>query len=487
MDFTAENISRLFGNEAAEDEQVSALQNYYYKGQLYKQIKSDNPLYIIVAHKGAGKSALLRVCSSEETSAGNISIELNYQDTMYNNKSLSLQELTITAKQELCKSIFKYLIERIMDMNAKHRTKELGEWITAFSGVLKNTVGTSYGEIKRSIPNITETVFYRIFSNEVFKTKKVTVYIDDLDLGWNNDQNNIKTISAIIGAVREIIRKCNNQLHFRIALRSSVYYSVRTSDESTDKFESAVVWLSWTNDEIYRMLVKRVLAYENKTIDDAKLNNVHQKALTKYITNVFDPVFRGKGKWENAPIHRIMMSLIRKRPRDLIKLCLLAAHAAELNQHNKILTSDFQEVFSEYSQGRLQDTVNEYKTELDNIEEVLLKFKPSQREAGKSIYKQDELSKKLDGIIGQLSNTTFSNHAVLDSRSLRVFLYKINFMTARKELPDGTIQRLYFEDHKYVINEYADFGYDMEIHPAYRWALQPSMRDNYYNLIYLSD
>lgn len=34
--------------------------------------------------------------------------------------------------------------------------------------------------------------------------------------------------------------------------------------------------------------------------------------------------------------------------------------------------------------------------------------------------------------------------------------------------------------HRYVQNEHTDFGYAFEIHPAYRWALQPSRMDEIY-------
>ena len=52
-------------------------------------------------------------------------------------------------------------------------------------------------------------------------------------------------------------------------------------------------------------------------------------------------------------------------------------------------------------------------------------------------------------------------------------MYKINFITARKELSNGQIDRKYFEENRYLSNQFIDFGYDWEIHPAYRWALQP--------------
>ena len=57
--------------------------------------------------------------------------------------------------------------------------------------------------------------------------------------------------------------------------------------------------------------------------------------------------------------------------------------------------------------------------------------------------------------------------------SLLNFLYKINFITARKVVDGEEIQRKYFEENRYLTNTSVDFGYDWEVHPAFRWALQP--------------
>ncbi len=51
-------------------------------------------------------------------------------------------------------------------------------------------------------------------------------------------------------------------------------------------------------------------------------------------------------------------------------------------------------------------------------------------------------------------------------------MYKINFLTARKEGVGG-IERKYFEESRYLSHKFVDFGFDWEVHPAYRWALQP--------------
>ncbi|HML74219.1 MAG TPA: hypothetical protein PKB02_06955, partial [Anaerohalosphaeraceae bacterium] len=66
------------------------------------------------------------------------------------------------------------------------------------------------------------------------------------------------------------------------------------------------------------------------------------------------------------------------------------------------------------------------------------------------------------------------------------FLYKINFLTARKVQDDNNINRFYFEENRYLASDFCDFGYDWEVHPAYRWALQPDDIRNIYRELDLS-
>lgn len=51
-------------------------------------------------------------------------------------------------------------------------------------------------------------------------------------------------------------------------------------------------------------------------------------------------------------------------------------------------------------------------------------------------------------------------------------MYKINFLTARKDTADRIVRK-YFEENNFLSNKFVYFGFDWEIHPAYRWALQP--------------
>ena len=59
------------------------------------------------------------------------------------------------------------------------------------------------------------------------------------------------------------------------------------------------------------------------------------------------------------------------------------------------------------------------------------------------------------------------------------------FMTARKEMPQGIIRK-YFEENRYLSSQFADFGFDWEIHPAYRWALQPENISDIFRTLHLT-
>ncbi len=67
----------------------------------------------------------------------------------------------------------------------------------------------------------------------------------------------------------------------------------------------------------------------------------------------------------------------------------------------------------------------------------------------------------------------FRNKKEATDNDLLQFMYKINFITARKTLDDGKIERKFFEENKYLTYRNVDFGYDWEIHPAFRWVLDP--------------
>lgn len=314
---------------------------------------------------------------------------------------------------------------------------------------------------------------------QFLKENRIVVYIDDLDRGWQSKHADILRISVLLNAVRDLCND-NKGLQFRISLRSDVYYLVRTSDESTDKIEGSVIWHSWTNHEILVLLIKRIETFFGREVNVDILMRTEQGNLSHYLDAIFEKKFTDYGKWKNVPIYRILMSLIRKRPRDLVKLCTLAAKDAYDKGDVIIKTENLKAIFPEYSQGRIQDTVNEYKSELPEIERLLLNMKPSTKGIKEHIgyiYDTNRMKQKIRSI-QERGRFYYTNGKTATEDDLLQFLYKINFITARKTLPDNYIDRKYFEENRYLSSNVVDFGYSWEVHPAFRWALSPNGIDS---------
>ena len=489
IEFNEDTIRAIFGHEAAEDETIERLKSYYLKTSVYNSMKSNVPLLVLVGHKGVGKSALLKVLSSEDADDGRVAVNVQPNDIVnLDISSDNFLEKIETWKDGLANIIInKLLVYLNSALFEKQEDIPLKKWMERFGELLTSVVGKKLSDLQNEKITLSSSDFTILFKNALFSEKQIVVYLDDLDRGWENTKNDVKNLSAMLNAIRDLSRDMKN-LRFRLALRSDVYYAVRTSDETTDKIDGSVIWQSWSNHEILVMLIKRIETYFGRTIDENDLLKKHQQNIAYYLDSVFEQRFQGNGHWENAPMYRVLMSLIRKRPRDLVKLCTLAARRAYINGHNSILTSDLKSVFNNYSNDRLTDTSTEYKSELPQVQELLLKMKPSQKELQSGtpcLFTREQLIKKLDNVLS-MSHFTFKDGKPVTPPNLAAFLFKINFVTARKEY-NGKIFRVYYDENQYIYNDFTDFGYSYEIHPAYRWALQPTSTNDIFKQVELLD
>ena len=474
IDFSEQQIRELFGDLAAEDEKRERFSSYFVKTDVYEKIHNFLPIRILVAHKGIGKSAVFRMSYLENLKDNVLSIWvrpddiLGMADTENENDPLELIRLWKSGLEELLVEKVASYFEIAKENDAINRIfKKSLKFTERISMIIKKVQEiVDFDAIKKSV------------ADQYLKNRKIVIYVDDLDRAWNGSKQNIYRISALLNAVRDM---CNetNELCFRISLRSDVYYLVRTADESTDKVDGNVLWLKWTEHELLALLVKRVQSYFNNDISEKDLLNMKQGEMAIYLDDIMADTFEGAGKWNNRPIRYIFLSLIRRRPRDLINLCTLAARNANAEGRNLIVTEDWEEVFEQYSSSRLQDTINEHKYELPDIERLLLGMKPSHdmKKTDKPfVYDKARLSRKIEGIM-QNGKFYFANNKECTVDELIAFMYKINFLNARKDVSGGFIDRKYFEDNKYITSKNIDFGYDWEVHPAFRWALYPESRD----------
>lgn len=474
VDFSEEQIRDMFGDLAAEDEKRERFSSYFIKTDVYKKIHNFLPIRILVAHKGIGKSAVFRMSYLENVANNVLSIWVKPDDILgIANTRNDADPLEMIRQWKA--GLEELLEEKVI---ANFNISKDNETINQISrNGLKLT--ERIGMIVKKVQDVVDVdAIKKSIADQYLKNHKIVIYVDDLDRAWNGSKQNIYRISALLNAVRDM---CNetDELCFRISLRSDVYYLVRTADESTDKIDGNVLWLTWTEHELLALLVKRVQSYFDNDISEKELLDMKQREMSTYLNDIMSDTFEGAGKWNNRPIRYIFLSLIRRRPRDLINLCTLAARNANAEGRNLIVTEDWEEVFEQYSSSRLQDTINEHKYELPDIERLLLGMKPS-HEMKKTekpfVYDKERLVRKIEGIM-QSGKFYFANNKECTVEELIAFMYKINFLNARKDVDGGFIDRKYFEDNKYITAKSVDFGYDWEVHPAFRWALYPETRD----------
>lgn len=278
MVFDDETIQKLFGFEDAESESIERLKEYYFKKDTFDRVTAELPLRILVGHKGTGKSALFKVAISEEKEAGNLPILIKPDDIAELGKN---NENFLLRIRQWKYGLIKIIGEKVFSEFGLYDEKATSK-LTQFGLKLISFISETINVAK---DNISLTEGQKILTDNFLKKKRIIVYIDDLDRGWEGKKEDIIRISALLNAIRDLSNE-NSGLLFKVSLRSDVYYLVRTSDESTDKIEGSVVWCKWTNHEILVLLIKRILTYFGDSVDENTLMKTPQLHLRFHLEHL---------------------------------------------------------------------------------------------------------------------------------------------------------------------------------------------------------
>ena len=463
--FNDETILSLFGAQAAEDEDPERLKAYFVKNKAFDRARAGIPLRILVGHKGIGKSAILVMSFQEDLEDDSLALWLKPTDL---SKAWSVDGTFVERVEGIKRNILKLIAQKSLE-----KLNIMG--ITVGENAVLSSVKQLSDLLLTKIQDSNEATIDEKIAANFTASQKIIIYIDDIDRGWAATKRDVENISALINVARDLANE-NRNIQFRIALRTDAYNLVRENDESGDKIEPYVIPVSWSNHDVLVIMAKRVANYFDKDVSIEQLEGQSQLEMSRHLYPVISERFAGGGHWANRPIHNVLLSLTRRRPRDLVKLLSGAAIEAEKSGRRKISTRDLENSFPEYSKARIGDLVSEFKSELPEIERVLYSMKPTTKEAKEKekrfLYRNDELIAKLNGI-GTNQNISFKNTKTVSGQTLAEFLFKIDFVIARRE-KGQLIERFYYEDHSKLQSNFVDFGFVWEVHPAYRWALNPT-------------
>ncbi len=498
--FEPTNITKIFGSEDAADEDIQRLKEFFFKRADYKSVKSDSSLIIVTGFKGVGKSALLKISYEEDLGEKKPSLWIRPDDIIEMMDELSKNDLDFSKTVLLWKrGIAKLIASRIASdwlFVYGDDSKAALQWAqeTGYRNrdFIQKVIAILQPKIKPNINTESDiTIFqqgeHHIIERLLDKKTNIFLYFDDLDAGWQATKEQRNKLSALILALRNMTSDIPS-LRVRLALRTDVYTLLRESDESTDKFENFVVNCSWQNHDIIVLLAKRILTFLKEDVDDSLLQKYKLSELSNILGKIMDKKFTHTKSWKNKPTNKVIASLIRSRPRDMIKLCTFAAKVAyeRDNFTNKIKDIDFEKILNDYSLNRVQDIVNEFKNELPNIETLLYRMAPTTKEIKEKkkntfVYTTAELLSKIKNIRQNISlDLVYKTHT--DDIDIAHFLYKIGFITARKEIEKQNkkfIDRKYYDEKKQLLKTGAigDGGYSWEIHPSYRSAISTRQKD----------
>ena len=179
VSFDEETIRAIFGHEAAEDEEIDRLKRYYVKTEIYNSIRSSIPLYILVGHKGVGKSALFKILILEDNEEGNIPISIQPDDILdiKTTEENFLQRIR-DWKEGLAKIIFR---ELILTLNAYIVTPvenpKMKEWIGNIIKLVGNLFGKKLTELQDNYLDLSNAQIVSFFKNSLQNCKNTVKII----------------------------------------------------------------------------------------------------------------------------------------------------------------------------------------------------------------------------------------------------------------------------------------------------------------------
>lgn len=298
IDFNEDQIGDMFGELDAQEDNEQRLDDFFLKTDVFEKIHNNRPLRIIVAQKGVGKSAILRKSYLENIHNNQLSLWVR-PDDIENLETIENSTDTIKLIRQWKNGLEKLIITKVCENFEVSSDEEINKYFKYSFKITDKLLKI----IKKANEHVDISEVNKLITQQYMKTNKIVVYIDDLDRAWNGSKENIARISALVTAARNMCSD-DSSLKIRISLRSDVYYLFRKADESTDKVSTNVITLDWTQHELLAMLVKRIQLYFGNKLPDSSLLEMSQDNMAEHLNIVMEDKFKGRGKWNNAPLRK---------------------------------------------------------------------------------------------------------------------------------------------------------------------------------------
>jgi hypothetical protein len=483
--FDDQTIRALFGCADAESEDDKSFSQLFVASGTFERFKELLPLRIVVGNKGTGKTAFIKKIHSEINHTQKyIPILIDPfildeiggpapDDPIAATKHWRIVFARIAASRILSDKLPDSILQNAGQNFSS--SQQFLNWILSFSS--KRTSG------------VTDILLPKIIVRP--DSSKIVFLVDDLDAGYDGTMKKLQYIYNFLLAARMVSTK-ESGIYFRIALRWDIYDLIERAGISRDfdKIRENSIFLTWSNHECFTIMAYRVSSFFGEPLpyNTFLTNDMDQDSLARYLYPVIDEKFYGRGAWANVPMRKVLLSLIRRRPRDLITLLSSAARNSNKARSLRINSEHLNGALPTYSSDRLSDIILEFKARLPRIELLLRSFTPSKKSSKTSDvyrYTNDKLVIHLKSFLqvtGSDFRFSFASHQP-SINELKDILFRCEFLQAFTIEKDGFITRKSFDQIQKTSHEGRDFGFSWEVHPAYRWALQATTIDDVFQTI----
>lgn len=445
-------------------------------------------LRVLVANKGAGKSALaewLRKTAIEAEMPCVLMRPDELVDTgipaatdLSTLKGFFYEKLLRTVAAEIGSQVGGYLPlvgdqaklydeARAAGMN---REDVITRSVALISAVSQPVAGINGVELLRKLSGSTPSAALTTAINNQLLRKNEKLFlllIDDTDqLATPDDKSQLNKIWALILAVRRLAMVCNSVRPI-VSLRSSIWNRLMHENsgqrDQVDHIRPLVIHLKSSDQTIIEIVEKRmVTASSSEKVRPRTPYGPYFEG-----SDVLLPRSQERRRWPD-----FISKSARERPRDALQLIKNMIEAATSSSHMKIGDDDAARGMDVYSSERVDDVVNEYSLDLASIRELIDSFHSSDFEMSFEAVR-DHLSRSFGiasmNLRGKILKSDQDEHVI----QLLALLYEVGFMNAR--LPDVTKPRGF--DHKNYSDDPTFVRYtnwnnlqaaNWEIHPAFR-------------------
>ncbi len=372
-----------FGAPAAERDIDCGLDDYFVESDAFQRVTNGEKT-ILLGNRGSGKSAIFKVLASRERKKGTLVLELNPENYSYEMlASTMLKESDgAWAKHGAYASAWKYLIyvsimkgitiegrklktgsaAKIYNYLRDHHQGVADNPLSVLISYLKRIEGVKIGSYGANLRANELEKLYKLEEiqllfphlNELCAKRRVLVFIDELDRGWDSSEDAKAFVAGLFQASISINQQTSN-IKVYISLRRELYDSIPELYEDAQKYRDIIETINWDEETIN---------WDEPSLLSLITNRIKHSvpSLATYNNeSCWNAIFEEVLRYRQSRSFNYMVDRTLYRPREIIQFCTEALQMSKQQSNFPIDYSVISQVEISYSEERTKDIAAEYR------------------------------------------------------------------------------------------------------------------------------